>query len=330
MKRWFALDLYKFIAMIVMLFGHTLVWLSSKDDLAINKNYFFSIMPLIGIAPNMIPISMGLSLRLMLNRYWRNSRHLPLLYFAKRSLLLIGIGFLMNYLTWGNIFTWDILPFAGLSFLLIIFLLKIVDSTSLYTLGLFSFILTPMIRSFLYNDMLLYNNKIIQIFFGDPSGNNYWPIFPWISFIIFGIYLADCYLSNIDLKKALIPVGTIGLLILWIMGEKLTMTLDPLNFWGPKLMMPPTAQLIALLCSGMILFGLVLFIEPREYFKSQITMISNNITLFYVTHTILIYHLSMYLKGHFELTWLFLFSYVFLQAIFFYSFIYIKEEVLKL
>ena len=105
MKRLDALDYYKFIAMFMMLFGHSLVWLLSDNDMTINSNSWQwiikEVFPIIGIIPNSLPFAINISIRFILSKNWKDLKEIDLIHFFRRSVIFMLIGFLMNFLTWG-------------------------------------------------------------------------------------------------------------------------------------------------------------------------------------------------------------------------------------
>lgn len=316
-----ALDYYKFIAVFMMLFGHTIIWLLSSNDMGVNQSgwefLINSVFPIIGIIPNSLPFAMGMSLRYIYNKKWFNLKELDLAKFGKKSLIIALIGFLMNLLTWGykDFFTWDVLQFYALASFVITVVLKFFGKKALLLVSFFALFSKYFSDTFFVSGMR--PNKFLMILFGDPTGFNFWPLFPWLSMMIFGLFFADLFLLIRNDKKytsIIIFSLFVGASVLYINGFSPFIKIDVNNFWGPDIMMPHAGKVVALSVAVAIVFSLLTCLKKNKI----VEMISKNILLFYVFHTILINHAVNIYKQYLEINLINVSIFLMIQIMFFY------------
>lgn len=201
-KRWLSLDLFKFIAIIIIVPFHSLVWWLATNDKAFDSNIDVAIqnnmkmlMDFITYIPICIPLSAGISMSFILKKT-------KLVDNIKRGLLLILIGIVMNVLTWGIelALNWDVLLFVGMSFIISSTIVTKFDEVTFIISGFVIFILTFLIRNIFFQFKHYF---IIKILFGDPEGDMFFPFFPWFSIIVIG-YLIGLNFQKNGLKDTMI------------------------------------------------------------------------------------------------------------------------------
>lgn len=312
-KRWQALDLFKVIAMFLLVLVHCLIWLvTAGTDRQIGTNDplwsflvsdFFTYF---GMIPMSLPITIGLSFRFMLNKYWENFENLSWMSVLKRSLVLFFLGTLANVMAWGwdEIWVWDILQFAAVSLIFVIFVLKYFNPKTLYTLGLVVLFGSQYLRDTILVKPEFYSNKFFIIILGDFEGDHFWPLFPWVFYVILGVFISSLFIKHGDrISNWLIASASATLMALSGLGLSINMQIDLKDIWGPNFMLPSAYTVLAIGSYAILLLGLLMKIKINSLvLKSIILRLSNQITLFFVVHLIVGANVTILLKQYFALS----------------------------
>lgn len=249
--RWVALDILKAVGILIVILSHIFFrWYYDKGY------YNILIFNLIGIFVATIPITAGASLRFYMDKSFDKTRlrlknkKVLSKKIIKRSILLIFLGYLMNYLTWGieDIWDWDVLQFIGLGILYISVSLYFISLWFLVIFTCILFLFSSFIRTFLQS--MYPENYLTIIFVGDTIGEHYFPFLPWIVFIVYGFLLAHYYIYLKQRKQKLnfslyTPiVGIVLLFITFLSSDNPFFVPNPSNIWGPELMQPPISKVL--------------------------------------------------------------------------------------
>lgn len=312
-KRWFALDLFKVIAMFLLVLVHCSVWLAtSGSDRQMSGEdpfwifYLTKILTYLGMFPMSLPITIGLSFRFMLGKYWNDFSLLSWVSVFKRAGILFLLGTLTNYLSWGlsEIWIWDILQFASISLILVVFVLKYISEKFLYAFGVIALFISPYLRDTILVKPEFYSNKIFMIILGDFEGDNFWPLFPWVFYVILGIFISSQFIKyGTKISNWLIACSMVVLLAIKLCGLSINMNIDLKDIWGPNFMLPETHTVLAIVCYAVLLIGLLMKWDLKNArIKNSISAISNQITLYYVFHLALGANMAIVLKRNFALS----------------------------
>jgi uncharacterized membrane protein len=306
-KRWQALDIVKAIGVFCMVISHVVVWWYIPSDYGaeIVSDTFFLFIPylqVIGLFVIIIPISAGAAFRFFIGndlgnklRILKNKKTRAIF---KKSIFLVILGFLMNFLAFGHnyVLDWDVLQFIGLSLILMTFMIRFLPISTFWLVGAIVLFSAPILRSYLESWNL---NYFIAVLISNYEGDSFWPFFPWFSFIVYGFLIADYFKKSRSLnkiKRDSYIVATISILLLIAAFAKNQLFFQPLveNFWGPYIFQPPTLTVL----SHFSIFNLsLIFVSnvPASQKKfsrfSFFNTFSKGILWIYVLHISLGYHL---------------------------------------
>jgi hypothetical protein len=253
-ERWLTLDILKAIFLVLMIFGHTIVWWYFEADTYLahpNQFVFAFVVPFIQINAYlmfMFPMIAGCALRMQIE----NKRLFELI---KRGLFVLSMGYLINFRSW------DVLQLIGAGIVLI----SIVEKT----VKKFSLVVLTGIAIFVIGSAQQFNEAFVSydqtywkpVLFGNKSGKFYFPIFPFISVIIFGyvfqsLQIWAARLGQISrLWTACFVVGVWAIFVSFLSGT-LIIPVDTQNVWGPEVFFPPTTRVIAHLGAFLIVVPL--------------------------------------------------------------------------
>jgi len=313
-KRWYHLDLFKFLGLSSLLLWHTIDWWYSdgrgmiwglNSPMVEYQEFFQFGMSLFLFVCISLPIGAGISLRYMLNSYYDNeqnkirNRKESLFFILKRSILLILMGTSINVISEGfsEYIQWDILQMVGVVSLLITIFLYYLNINYLLLFGVFILLLAKSISSYFnyVGDYELSFLKLINnIIIGDSYGSSYYAFFPWASFVIFGFYIGNLIFQNKEnlLNKYLIRIGLI-LFPFYILCRDIW-TYDVTNTWGPHIFMPKTGDILGAISIFSIFFYVLNKIPMNKlesimeiHKKNIINIYSRNIMYIYVFHSII-------------------------------------------
>ena len=337
--RWKALDAMKALCVLAMVIFHSIFWLLTSDDQifiseeilmfqSLDSSFMIllSFVAIFGLLPPMIPMTAGTALRFHLRKRWsKNSNKLnkkyPLSTLLKRTLFLVILGIFLNLLAWGfdDIFSWDVLFFISFSFVLITLFSKIFSIYLLIFISFAGVFITPFIRKLFLNFDEFYIGIILV---GDLIGDHYWPIFPWIFLVIFGLCVAHFYL--ILNRKTFYKLFLISGLILMgaaIFSGNFFFEMESSNLWGKTIFQPPTTTLLGIM--GLFNILIVIFDKVLTKIKLKkyglINSFSKGILWVYILHTIIFYRISEVVVSSGEIpTKIFITSFLFIGLIFSY------------
>lgn len=327
-NRWFALDYFKFLAIFFMILPHSLVWWVTSNDKIIETQYvqfwpmIKNVIHCMSIFPLMYPVATGLNLGFQYHKFSDNS-------FFPKSLKIFIVGFLMNLITWGfdDFFTWDVLPFTGLFFLLMgLFKIKNPNKNLIAITAICILLITNLIRSLPFPN----DNIITFIISGDIHGNNYFPFFPWASYILIG-FLIGLHNNNFYTIKKInnihyILFGVIVVFVIFYLMKIPYFKLNPNNIWGPVVFMPDPYLAIGVLGGFFILFGLLNFLPKIESTSNIVFQWSEQLLTIYVLHTFIFYHFTMILKKHLTFSWAHFILYCIFQVLIMGLIVYIFQK----
>lgn len=312
-NRWYHLDIFKFVGLSSLLLWHTIDWWYSdgkgfilpKENVELYTDFFQIGMSFFLFVCISLPIGAGISLRYMIDKFIINKdlqlKSESLKFIIKRSLLLIGCGFLINISSFGieESVSWDILQMVGMVSFLIVLFLNYFKFKYLMVLSLASILCSKLITTIYHNSIGSYNSfsfKLFNnIFFGDPAGESYYAFFPWASFVVIGIYLADLYKkSQMDkINKALLLSGILFFPCFIFFRD--IWTYDINNTWGPHIFMPKTLDLLGVISIFSLFFFVVNKISLEKiskYFNEKslnpVNIFARNIMYIYVVHSIVV------------------------------------------
>ncbi|MEL7304564.1 MAG: heparan-alpha-glucosaminide N-acetyltransferase domain-containing protein [Myxococcota bacterium] len=228
-KRIEAIDQARGVSVVLMVLVHTL-WIHGTE--ATQIGWFGDVVHFVGRGTPMFLLAMGFSFIL--------SRRQTMMASIGRGIALLGIAYLMNTLkfivpikVFGNmpetfieaygwhspldsgqllylIGTGDILQLAGLA-LIAMGLAKrfLPNAYSMAALAAATVILTPFVRG--YRPGIVGLDYICDLFWGQ-EWNVYFPVFPWVSIIFFGMSLGMMYRETNDpgpVFRRMLPLGGI-------------------------------------------------------------------------------------------------------------------------
>jgi len=281
-QRYVSLDILKAIGIIYLIILHQIIWLFIKDDTGglffeeasgIVLGYFsrFGIHAFGG----QLPLLAGTTFFLALH-----SKYVQWNDMLKRTLLLAALGFLMNVLTWGfdDFFDWDILQFLALSFLIIFPILKIFSRRkAMIILTIAGF--TALCLSEYFPILDYHKNYLYIIIFGDVIGGHYWPLLPWFSLVVCGIWAGRVLLKNNT--KELIILASVGsvLLCMSIVSGKFLPPTDLSHVWGPALFSPSPYFVCGMMGFGFL--GISLLELSFKHFPQFKSMMERSFLIYY-------------------------------------------------
>jgi len=209
-KRIIAVDIARGIAVLCMMLVHTL-WMYASIDVQ-STSVLGNIIHFIGKGTPVFLLCMGISFTL--------SKRQNLSAVLSRGMLILGFAYFMNFMKfvvpisifgtmpesfvqaygWNSplqcnqlihlLLTGDILQLAGLSLLILALLRHFVSNK--YIILLLAFVVLAISKEISgYMPGVAGFDYIASLFFSD-NYHVYFPVFPWFSFILFGMYLGMC------------------------------------------------------------------------------------------------------------------------------------------
>ena len=323
--RWIELDLFKFFGLISLLLWHTIDWWFSDgkgmiwglENMTEYMNFFQVGMSFFLFLCISLPITAGVSIYFM----HKKGKNLVI-----RGLLLVFYGFFVNYISFGSddIISWDILQFIGLSTILIFLLLKFnLNNKILIGIPIGIILISKIFTNYYFQKIAVYDSpyrKLIDnIFFGDPSGESYYPLLPWFSLVIIG-YLIAYYKESLNIQRE--KISKYSLLLSFILSPFYFISneiwkYDVMNTWGSHIFMPTLIDFISLFPLFFLIFGLLHLISKdlvvKIYNLNFIKKLSTEILYVYVFHSIIMYIICSYLVPQYRYDNLVLFLIIIFQ-----------------
>lgn len=310
-KRWVALDLFKTIAIFVMMTWHLSIWWVNLHP-SIEKGLL-----MVGVTPwpyllqvivafsghfvMSIPVIAGASLRFYMDKFDSLHRNKLLVEVLKRAAALAGLGFVMNFLAFGaaNWHLWNALQLISLSMVVIAIFMLYSSPYLLAISGFLVILIAPFMR-----DVLNDNNYFSFMMVGDRFGDNIWAFFPWFGVIIYGFLIVHLYLHFKDKGQKRLKVFLFGISFLMIAvalaKNRFFYAVDFQYPWGPLLFQPHTLTVLAQLSVFTVLIIMMDFIAPRTKTRKFgiINVFSKGILWIYIVHMIVGFRLIEFLLGN--------------------------------
>ncbi len=295
-------DLLKFFCVFFMVFNHCILWFLWFSGPLNDSNFFYSAFKkflFLGWFSYSIPAIAGFSLRDYFQNYWRDNSFssLPMGKITGASAVICLLGFFTNYMiyNWNAAFMWDVLQFLAFSFVTIAFLTKVTPSYYIYLIGLLVLFSTEWLRCAL---PIQSQNYFVIMLIGDPNGNNFWPLFPWFSIVVFGFWLGDCYLKYSSRQTNLLfaYVAIIFMAVAWYRDELVPGLTESFSF-GAALFQAPVGMVFAVMGFFCFLALCSLFLSQRLKVKKYglIKSFSKGILWIYILQMIIGDKLSAFL-----------------------------------
>lgn len=296
--RWQSLDIVKAVGVLLMTVLHVIVWWYIPQDYGgsqIQDSFYFFLpfLKFIGLFVIIIPITAGASLRFYL-RAGNKLRKENVIKITARSIFLVVLGYLMNFLAFGyeEFLDWDILQFIGVGFLILAFIYNYFHISIMWILGIVVLVFAPYLRVLLDNWKL---NYFIAVLISNNEGNFFWPFFPWFSFLVYGFLIAHIYIKHKNKKKiySTLTIASIVILVFAIYKNELFFHVIMTNVWGPEVFQAPTLTLLG----DISIFNLLLvfsdiFLKKIKRAKfGFLNTLSRGILWIYILHIISGYHL---------------------------------------
>lgn len=306
-KRIIALDLIKGMSVVGMIIIHTL--LTFADVKSQSETFIGSFIVFLGRGTSIFLICMGLTFMTSRNQSLKSS--------ITRGGLLLVAALVMNFLKFifpvivgfapDNFiqrYGWegpieqqylylmllgDILQLAGMSLLIIGFIRKYVKSKyGILIIGLLTALVSREVSG-INMDYPVVNYVLDLLFNNDFPAYVYFPVFPWISFIIIGMFFGKWYVElNYDRKQLFKSMLYIGLLFV-ALGAPLVFAYGDYNYNGFYHMGPGGVLYFAgwTLIFLWGIFRISLNIKENKFIK-LLKYCSKNLTSMYVIQWVLI------------------------------------------
>jgi len=219
---------------------------------------------------------------------------------VKRSVFLIILGYLVNLLTWGKgeFFDWDVLQFIGVSFVVLLIIVRFFPIWFLWVPLAAVLFLAPLMRVVLNSFNL---NYFAAVLVGNNEGSFFWPFFPWFSFIVYGFLVSHYILTCVNKKKIyfVLQISSLIILVYALYNSSLFVSDDIRNIWGPGVFQAPALTLLA----DIGVFNLLLiFADVLIKIKTSVFGIFNTfskgILWIYVLHIPVGYHLVNFMQNY--------------------------------
>ena len=237
MRRLDSIDVMRAFAIIFMVMCHFVIYLSSPEG-GHPWIYLFANHLIGDFAAPIFVFLVGMSQAVSLSRQTGSERFFGAsgVRMVKRGLLIILAGFVLVVFTFGpyDLFEWDILPFIGIS-LMILFLLRKVPLWTLLFLAFLAVFVTPFLRELsgyanywgnledaydaanIFPGLLLDPAELYRINFIPADVvkglfiNGYFPIFPWIAFPLIGYFVGKINLTADRIGRFDGKIGILGI-----------------------------------------------------------------------------------------------------------------------
>jgi len=298
-NRYLSLDILKGFGILYLIVLHQLVWALTQGDgfgvlfkESYHFLYFFAYKSGFHVLGFQVPMLAGVSYYMAIS-----TKNLSFLYILKRALYLVGLGFLMNFLTWGATWTfdWDVLQYIALSMVISYPLLKLKKGMLLIgILGLVTLFLSNKFPLDSFGQYYLY-----KIIIGDSQGLSYWAMCPWYALFASGIIMGRIFLQNQE--KALKTLCGFGLVLLWmsLFSGKHFPEISFGTMWGVTLFKPSSFFILGIIgaCAFMSALLEILFLRYKKikelFTESVFEYWGKGILWIYLMHIVLGYHITV-------------------------------------
>ena len=309
-KEWVALDIFKFVCMSVMVFVHIHIALITEFNRITNSfGFYYEItnkFMFLGLFLIALPITAGAILRMNFGKHLIHGKlkDYKISKVVWMAIFISLFGFFMNMITWGikYTFSWNVLQLIGLSFIVIMILLKTFSIRAVFLTGLITMFAIKPLRIFLGDFDYIY---FINIFIGTDSYRTFWSFFPWFSVVVFGFLFAHYYLKYKDSIKFRISAMMIGmtLISIAILRNEISPYLDPEYVWGTALSKPTIGWIFASIGFFYVLMvlGNIFFNKIRLRKYGIINCYSKGILWIYIAQMFVGFKLSLLIKEFFPM-----------------------------
>ncbi len=273
-KRYVSIEFLKAVGIMYMIALHQLAWLFIKGDTGglryLQAEPVARIFSRTGlhIFNAQLPLLAALVFYLYARRpefTWMKT--------LQRAGWLAALEFLKNFLAWGvsDTFDWDVLPFIGLCMLVSYpFIKKIKQPYGLCLLGILGAAAVALSDRFPFSSVLG-GTYLYRIIFGDITGGNYWPLFPWFSLFFAGLILGHIFTEGNMRKMKLSVCAGFFLVGVSIVSGRYLPVIDFENIWGPAMFKPSPFFIFGILGTSMVIVPLThMFLECFPAVKRSI------------------------------------------------------------
>ena len=245
----------------------------------------------LGICPLMLPFLAGVALRLRLStQHTKTGQPIEnrLASLFLQCLVIAVLGYAMNVFAagWYVFWAWNVLQLVAVSFLVIGCLYARRSIWPVAALGILMLAVSDPLRGWIAGES---RGKVLRVLLGDPSDWHQWPIFPWMSTVVFGFVLADSYsrLNHENFVRLCAITGVLFSLIAAVSG-RIMPVFDPHNLIGSQLMQPPAVDVLGLVGLILLAFGGLTAVQDRLHFQRYglVRCFSGGILAIYLVHMI--------------------------------------------
>ncbi len=310
------MDFIKFICVVFMIFIHAHMVLVTNQYMFFNLTGFFykvtSEFMFLGLFLTILPALAGYVFGMKSDFSIQKT--------FKLAIFLSVIGFFMNAITWGwgYTFSWNILQFIGLSFLVIAILKNFFSDYEIFLLSMLTVLTAAFLRE---NLTFLKGDYLAAIFIGSDNRFMFWPFFPWFGVVGAGfLYAAGKvkYARNRWFDVSCF-IGGVALIILAILGKEISPSLNPDYVWSPSIFQPELGFLAATIGLFLVLvvLGNVFFNQIKLKKYGIISSYSKGILWIYVAQMFVSYKLSIWVRHFFPIdgpSWVYITFIVFMLA----------------
>lgn len=309
------MDFFRFVCVVFMVLIHAFFWLVSfegrvtlpPDSLLVR---LFPVGMVFAFFPCLLPFTAGCALRLGLG--WQTA--LPALSWSRvRQMALAGagvgcMGMLLNYLSSGAsvIDAWNVLQMVGLSVVCSALLLRRGSIWPLACVGALVVICAPLFRAWLLEPPAGDAGGVIpgrgalwaasdwyitKVLFGDPTGYNVWPVFPWAGTFAAGVLFTHTALTTgIGSRRfylTLLPLGSVLVVGAALTGE-LVPRFDSGDFMGSAVYFASPGAIAGLLGVALCLVTIFTATFARTQFAPRgiVKCFSRGILWAYLAHLV--------------------------------------------
>lgn len=317
-KRLTSIEVLKGLGIIYLIGLHEWVWFFlDLSTYQLRYEQMQGVFPLFGyfglhVLGFEVPLLAGITYYLALNR-----KKLTFGMILKRALILIGLGYTVNFMCWGvpGLLSWDVLHFIGLSMIISYPLLRCLPEN----IRLFGPAMIGICALFYSSKFPLSGyagSYAYEVIIGSPTGEHFWPFCPWY-FVFSTGFLIGYVFEKKDARylRALLILGVV--FILSSFWTKAFLPVVTMELWGPPMFKPSPFYVLGIAgTSILMILGLeYLFkIKPgikRTVEKSFVVLMGRSILWIYLLNTIVGYHttfgmLSKYNPDFNQAVWIYL------------------------
>jgi len=287
-KRDQTVDVLRFLAIFVMVMGHTAVYLFSKNSPPPRFVEYAG-----GIAPPLFVLLSG-----MMVAYSAAKKNRPFKYFLLRGIVILFMGVMIDVHIW-NIYpfmTVDILYLIGIS-IPVAFLFCRLQFSGKWLIVVAIFLLTPVLQKTLgYSDYPLeiyLDGTIARHVANQTSVLNHWiidgwfPIFPWLGMALLGTYFYEIRYRRLPKPNFGKAVYLYAALVLFIIGYLIWPAWD--GTINPRLesggvFMPPTLGYLVTSIGVILLLFFIIDLKPTLPIYKPLGVLGESALVIYGAH----------------------------------------------